>query len=274
MSLALLFAQAVQADNEIDMGMSGTVGHYPVAMQVRVRDNVEIVQAHYSYASQATAIPLTIEADADALTLTEPGGGAFHLHYVGSAADAGAPHDIYHAIGLAGTWVKGPATLPVQLHLQGSVEAGADVPDCAYYPAVAAPAGKPAFPDGGCTHTPDQKVLDRCIQANYTGEHAVSQCITQAMHPCREDQMDINRCVGNLSVYLDRSIKQMLQAPKPAAGALDAGGYRAWDAAHRARCEKRSGFSPQGTGYGADIAYCMAGQMLGLLQRRLMPARE
>ncbi|MBE1159876.1 hypothetical protein [Dyella acidiphila] len=265
----LFFAQLVHADAAQDFGMSGTVGSYPIAMQMRVREQGEIVQAHYSYASKGTEIPLTVATAADAVTLTEPGGGVFHLHFVGSPGEPA--HDMQHAIGLAGTWVKGAVTLPVKLQLEAAEAAGANVPDCAYYPALTAPGSKPAFPDAGCTHIPDQTVLDRCIQASFTTTHAVNQCITQAVRPCREDQADQNRCVGNLIAYLDDSIQRMLRTGSATTGALDARSYPAWHDAQVARCKKGSAFSPGGSGYGADIGYCMAGQMLGLVQRRLVP---
>lgn len=254
----------------ISIGMSGTIGRYPIAVGMTLRDYIQIVAAHYSYASKKVAIPLAGHVDGEQITLNEPEGGVFHLHFITSDASAPKPLNFWTSTGLVGTWTKGNVTLPAKFSF---VETGGDTPDCAFYPpvkSVAAPRGTPHFPNPGCTHTPDRTVLDRCIALPFTTNKAVAECVVQATRACSEDQMDMNLCVANVNVYLDETVKQRLRAGD-ANGHLDAGTYRTWTVARTRSCRANSEFSPDGSGYNADIDFCMSYEMMRLLQTHLVP---
>ena len=94
-------------------GMSGKVGTYPIGMQLTVRDHRDVVSGHYFYVKTLSDIPLAASMDGGALTLKEPGGGAFRLYLVSNASARGQALTFYNSTGLAGTWTQGAKTLPV-----------------------------------------------------------------------------------------------------------------------------------------------------------------
>lgn len=263
-AIFLLGAPAFGAPGGSDeqYGFNGKIGPYPVAMVVTVRDRTAIVAARYSYASRKRPIALTAAATGPAVTMREPGGAAFDLHLVGPAASDGKPLTFYTSVGLVGVWADGVRRLPVKLSL---VTAGAAVEDCVLYPDPP-PSSGVDFPNRGCEHTPDKAALDGCIARRFTSDQAVSRCLDVAARPCRDDQMDQNLCAGNLDAYLDRMIGRRLRA---SAAPLTAPVYRRWSLAAEAGCKRRSAFSPDGSGYGAGIALCLAGERLRLLQNGL-----
>jgi uncharacterized protein YecT (DUF1311 family) len=262
---------------DVDFGMSGTIGHYPIAMVMTVHDYVQIVSAHYSYVSQKIRIPLAARVDGEHVTLDEPGGAVFDLHFITNSASHSRPISFWTATGLEGTWRIGGQHLPAKLGfvLDGTSVGG--ILDCELYPP--SPKSKstvdstPHFPNPGCTHTPNRAVLDQCISRPFTTNEAVVQCVTASTHTCREDQMDMIFCIGNVSTYLDKTVRRRLHSGE-ADRALDAENYRAWTTSRTASCEKNSEFSPDGSGYDADITFCMAFEMMRLLQSHLVPTPE
>ncbi len=94
----------------------GTVGPYRVGASITVQNCDVFVEGHYFYASALTDIPLTGTEDGPNLTLTEPGGGVFHLTLKDNGSDgAGKPLTFYTSTALVGTWTLGAKTLPVKL---------------------------------------------------------------------------------------------------------------------------------------------------------------
>lgn len=85
------------------------------------------------------------------------------------------------------------------------------------------------------------------------------------MQPCHDDQYNINFCTGNIGTYLDEIIEQQIRNGVR----MDLSTYQQWNATRKASCIATSSFSPDGSGYGADIALCMSAERLRLLQNRL-----
>jgi hypothetical protein len=85
-----------------DEGMSGTIGRYPIALVMKVQDHVQILSAHYSYASKKISIPLTGRVQGEQIVLEEPGGGVFRLRFVTSDASAPRPLTFWTATGASG----------------------------------------------------------------------------------------------------------------------------------------------------------------------------
>ena len=125
--LAAGSAHAEPAPKLTDIDLLGSVGAYGVGMNLQMRNNTEVIGAYYFYTSKLKDIRLSPSngADADQLVLTEPGGGAFHLHFVGNGSEHGAPLTAYNSVGLAGSWTQGARTLPVKLQME-SAEAHID----------------------------------------------------------------------------------------------------------------------------------------------------
>lgn len=244
------------------MGISGTIGAYPIALVVTLRDHTEVIAAHYSYASRKTPIPLTGDARNGGVTFQEPGGGIFQMTFTTSDKSASKPLTFYTSTGLIGTWTRGSMRLPVRLQF---VEAGRNLRDCAFYPAEAQPAGQPKFPNTGCEHTPDRAAIEHCIGQPFTTDKAAAACALATTRPCRDDQQDLNMCFGNLESYLDQAIRRRLVGSR---GGWDLAAYKRWIRLSETGCRKRSPFSPDGSGYGGDIAMCMAHNELSLLQQR------
>lgn len=265
-----LAASASMAAADDLYGIGGVIGDHPVAMMIEVHDHTQVVKAQYSYASQGVPIPLGAAIAGDQLTLTEPGGGVFHLRFVTSDTSAPHPLNFYRSTGLKGDWVKAGRTLPVDLHFMRVGARPDDLPDCALYPVKPPAKGQPAaFPMPGCTHTPDKATLDHCLgQKLSSGENAFS-CIAAAEKPCRQDQADANLCSLNVASYLDARVKRQVATLKTKR--LDLGTYKRWTATRTKTCEQSSDFGPDGSGYGADINDCMSAELLRLLQGGLDP---
>jgi len=249
-----------------DFGMKGTIGPYPIAVIVRVRDEVQIIAAHYSYVSKKVPIPLISHMQGEEVILQEPGAGTFHLHFVTNDPSAQHPLTFWTSTGLTGVWTKNGRSLPVKI---GFEQTGQDLEDCAFYPVELTSVAGPHFHNPGCEYTPDRKALDACISRPFTSDNAVVACISRAASTCRQDQFNMNMCVGNLSNYLDQSIQDRLHR-SGTKSTMDAIAYKHWINSRQASCEKNSDFSPDGSGYGADIAFCMSDEMLRLLQKKLV----
>lgn len=95
--------------------MYGTVGQYRVGLNYTVRNNTELVAAHYFYASRLTNIALTGSVNGEAVEFKGEDGSTFHLHFEGNGSNGNDPLTFYNSIGLNGTWVLGSRTLAVTL---------------------------------------------------------------------------------------------------------------------------------------------------------------
>lgn len=112
-----LVAQDNGNSNLSSMEMYGTVGQYRVGLNYTVRNNMELVAAHYFYASQLANIPLTGSVNGEAVEFKGEDGSVFHLHFVGNGSNGNDPLTFYNSIGLNGTWVLGSRTLPVNFRV-------------------------------------------------------------------------------------------------------------------------------------------------------------
>lgn len=95
--------------------MEGKIGPYPVGVNLLVRDYVQFAEGHYFYANKLLDIRLDGRVEGENVTLEEPGGGAFHLHFVSNDSAKGQSLNFYNSTGLQGVWTKGDKTLPVTL---------------------------------------------------------------------------------------------------------------------------------------------------------------
>ena len=264
-------ALSQSGNGDEDFGMAGAVGPYPIAMIVTVHNHVQIVAAHYSYASRKKPIALTADVDGENITLAETN-GTFHLHLTTNDKGAKPPLTFYTSTGLEGTWTNGDKRLPVQIGFN-VVGAVGQLKDCEFYPQPRKGQGGPShtahFPDSGCAYTPDQSALEHCIASPFSNNKAVAECVIAATRPCREDQVDTNFCVANITAYLDQTVRLRIQSRR-AEGGMTARDYQAWTASRTASCRRNSEFSPDGSGYHADIDFCMSFETMRLLQKNLV----
>jgi hypothetical protein len=117
--LALPISLIAQDDSDTTLSsieMFGTIGQYRVGLNYTVRNNTELIAAHYFYASQLTNIALTGSVNGEAVEFKGDDGSVFHLHFVGNGSNGSAPLTFYNSVGLSGTWVLRSRTLPVSLH--------------------------------------------------------------------------------------------------------------------------------------------------------------
>ncbi|WP_062143034.1 hypothetical protein [Acetobacter cerevisiae] len=96
---------------------SGTLGPYPIGATLSVRPDQTVANAHYFYVKNLVDIPLSAQNSGEQMTLSEPGGGRFSLHFETSDKDAHAPLTFQTSTALAGTWTNGTKTYPVKLDL-------------------------------------------------------------------------------------------------------------------------------------------------------------
>lgn len=119
--LVLPISTVAQDHNDSNLSsfeMHGTVGQYRVGLNYTVRDNTELVAAHYFYASRLANIALAGSVNGEAVEFKGEDGSVFHLHFIGNGSNGNDPLTFYNSIGLNGTWVLGSRTLPVNLHIE------------------------------------------------------------------------------------------------------------------------------------------------------------
>jgi hypothetical protein len=113
-------ALAAQQSGLLQQQYAGTLGDSRIGLTL-LRDGDQIRGAHYFYQQSLQDIPLTVSRDEHGLTLREPGGAIFHLHFVGNR---NRPVAFADSTGLQGTWSRGSSgssadgshTYPVSVH--------------------------------------------------------------------------------------------------------------------------------------------------------------
>jgi hypothetical protein len=83
----------------------GNLGQNRIGMTV-IREDNKIEGGHYFYQKFLRNIPITGSTEGSHITLTEPGGGRFHLHFVGDGSEGGRPLDFENSVGMDGTWTS------------------------------------------------------------------------------------------------------------------------------------------------------------------------
>jgi len=151
--------------------LAGKLGARAVGMNLTVRDHLTIDDGHYFYAGPLTDIPLVAKVDGEAVSLTEPGGGVFSLHFVSNGSAKGQALNFYNSTGLRGTWTRGATSLPVTLAFDWT------------------------FPDGKqrpwysqATHEPDavfEARAQRFVRGALTGDRAMTAAAVS--YPLRVD---------------------------------------------------------------------------------------
>lgn len=112
---AAFVGQTVNDDYLTSIEMQGMIGPYRVGLNYTVRNNTELVTAHYFYASQLKNIQLTGVVQGEEVDFKGADGSVFHLHFIGNGSNGTAPLTFYNSVGLAGAWKLGSQTLPAKL---------------------------------------------------------------------------------------------------------------------------------------------------------------
>lgn len=121
--LALPHARAQSQDKQIDsMAVQGTVGPYRIGLVYTTENNTRLISAQYFYDTQLKDIPLTGSVQGQNVEWKGADGSLFHLHFVGNGSNGTEPLTFDNSVGLSGTWVLGPRTLPVTLVGGHSIE--------------------------------------------------------------------------------------------------------------------------------------------------------
>lgn len=98
--------------------LSGTLGPYPIGATLSVRPDQTMANAHYFYVKNLVDIPLSAQKSGEQITLSEPGGGRFTLHFETSDKKASPPLTFQTSTALAGTWADGTKAYPVKLNFE------------------------------------------------------------------------------------------------------------------------------------------------------------
>lgn len=85
-----------------------------------IRDGNRIEGGHYFYQKFLKDIPITGSEERSLIVLTEPGGGIFHLHFVGNGSEGGRPLDFENSVGMDGTWASADGTRTWTVSLGGT----------------------------------------------------------------------------------------------------------------------------------------------------------
>ncbi|MGY4397311.1 hypothetical protein ACVWZA_002505 [Sphingomonas sp. UYAg733] len=113
-SSASASAQAKEAKEWMALGW---IGPYRVGVNLTIRDNTDLIAAHYFYAKNPIDIPLTVAVAGGKVTLREPGGGVFDLRFASNDKPATRPLSFYTSTALVGTWTGKGRVYPVRLDL-------------------------------------------------------------------------------------------------------------------------------------------------------------
>jgi hypothetical protein len=118
-ALFLLAMGGAWGQSTSEWDLEGTLGQRRIGMTILVSGSNTIAGSHYFYAKYLQDIPLTGAIQGSTITLKEPAGGNFVLHFVGNGSEGNKPLDFSNSVGLSGTWAKGTTILPVKLEMGG-----------------------------------------------------------------------------------------------------------------------------------------------------------
>jgi len=106
------------------LGLAGTIGHNRIGMTLDLKGDNVVSGGHYFYVHYMKDIPVTAAVQGGEVTLNEPGGGTFQLHFKGNGSEGGKPLSFENSVGLEGTWTKGSQKLPVTLNFTDTSQGG------------------------------------------------------------------------------------------------------------------------------------------------------
>jgi hypothetical protein len=86
-----------------------------------IREGTKIEGGHYFYQNVLQDISITGSTQGSQITLIEPGGGTFQLHFVGNGSQGDHPLDFENSIGMEGTWKSADGTRSYLVALRGTV---------------------------------------------------------------------------------------------------------------------------------------------------------
>lgn len=115
-----LSAQVSNTDKLESMEATGTVGQYRIGLNYTVREQTDLVEAHYFYVSQSKNIPLTGAVSGESVHFHGADGSDFTLHFIGNGSNGKDHLTFYNSVGLTGTWTLGNRDLPAELHFSHS----------------------------------------------------------------------------------------------------------------------------------------------------------
>lgn len=109
--------QSTHPDRFSSREINSSVGPFRIGLNFTVRNDIELLKAHYFYASDLVDIPLTGTVSGEQVQFKGQDGSLFQLHFVGNGSNGTNPLTFYNSIGLIGTWTLGPGqssrTVPV-----------------------------------------------------------------------------------------------------------------------------------------------------------------
>jgi hypothetical protein len=110
---------AERDDGPLRYQYEGHLGNLRIGLTVNCEDN-KIEGGHYFYQKYLRDIPIAGSVHDSQITLTEPGGGVFHLHFIGNGSEGNQPLNFENSIGMEGAWTNtdGKESYPVSLSLE------------------------------------------------------------------------------------------------------------------------------------------------------------
>lgn len=120
-SLAFLTQMSSQQQEQVVQHQyEGNLGQSRIGMTVTRQGNT-IAGGHYFYQKFLRDIPITGATEGSHITLTEPGGGRFQLHFVGNGSEGGEPLDFENSIGMDGVWTSADKARSYPVSLRGTL---------------------------------------------------------------------------------------------------------------------------------------------------------
>jgi len=111
---------SAQYDHDIELHQfEGNMGKSRIGMTVARRGNT-IEGGHYFYQKFLQDIPIAGSVTDSHITLTEPGGGAFHLRFVDNGSEGSQSLDFENSVGMDGNWTSAGGSRTYSVSLRGA----------------------------------------------------------------------------------------------------------------------------------------------------------
>jgi len=111
---------SAQYDHDIELHQfEGNMGKSRIGMTVARRGNT-IEGGHYFYQKFLQDIPIAGSVTDSHITLTEPGGGTFHLRFVDNGSEGSQSLDFENSVGMDGNWTSAGGSRTYSVSLRGA----------------------------------------------------------------------------------------------------------------------------------------------------------
>jgi len=118
-STFVIASRPMASDESEQQQYEGSLGTSSIGMTL-LHTGSRIDGGHYFYQKFLQDIPLSGKMESSEITLNEPDGSIFHLHFIGNGSEGGHPLDFNNSVGMRGTWTNAKGTRSYKVSLHGT----------------------------------------------------------------------------------------------------------------------------------------------------------